>query len=111
MYKKLDKDLRLSYAEDNYITLTVIEDDGYKPDPSNFQFDGYIYKPFDEIGRYIEPLVFSGNVAKIPFNAERQFDSIYRYNVFITVNQGGTPNKYVIQNGNIEFIYEHRIPD
>lgn len=111
MYKKIDKDLKLIYSQDNYITIVPIELDGFRPNPLDLNYEGYIYKPFDEIERYVETLTFNGNIAKIPFNTSRAFEYIYRYNIYVTVTVGGISNKYVIQNGNIEFEYEHRIPD
>lgn len=111
MFKRLTKDLRIVYTQDSTFKVIPIEEDGFKPNPLDFTYSGYIYKPFDEIERWIEPITFVGNIAKIAFSPTRSFEYIYRYNIYVTVEENGTPNKYVIQNGNVEFIDEHRVPD
>ena len=55
--------------------------------------------------------VFEGNKGSIPFNPDLKFDYVYRYNVYVTYNSDEQNNNYVVQNGNIEFIYEYRIPN
>lgn len=111
MYKLKDIDLRVPYGQDFRFGVVPVQSDGYRPDPKSLVFSGFVYRPYDEINRYIEPIEVKNGIAIIKDNPERPRNYHYRYNIFVIETQGGRQNRRVIQTGNVDIINEFREPN
>lgn len=106
-YKILNKDLVLYQGQDTSFQIQPIEEDGWKPNPSDLDIVGFVFRPMDDIGEYHEPIQIDGSVGTIVYDPSRRFDYSYSYNLFVSTEDGPK----LFQYGNVIIKNEHRVPD